>query len=588
MPAPGRVMMDGIPVGFIRVGYEALDGSSLVDGMPDYGIGSDLLRRQGLGPYGKGPTFRRGIGPGSHRNVLKHKGPTFRPHVTPRGKAPPAHPKHFTTGDVRKAVEGEHPSHISLSDVHTAVYEREKLGKDASSTYLKGERQWIDDELKADRSLHRLLRGVVAHEESAGHRSKVAEALFNRLNLLRKTQPNLTLREYLSRTGENQFYGPLRGTGRDPINEDYLQRMEKYAYEIDPEIDKALGGSNELRGMQDQGGPGDPNYGRSLIIDPVTKEGYGDFGPGGQAYREEQQRRVASGGLEAETPVGVTEFGRKPHGVTRLPGDPNYRTPDEGPPGGQAGGFLGRPQGAERSGMTAEQAGITPEFPTGHANWKDMDAELVARLNEAHRANPGSFGLAWPTAGFRSYEDQKRIYESGVRPAAPAGYSQHQAGLAADISDPSGWLHKNAAKFGLWNLPGDYPHFQLGPLGRSVIPPKPQSALPSNTRVAYSGEVPPGRQSIEEIGRGQTPVPSDRRYQELGGVRTGQSMGWMPTLGQVRTGTPTEEEELKGGGQQMFPDYQSIPGGGDELLGPGHKPPDSYDPRYINVAKKKE
>lgn len=103
----------------------------------------------------------------------------------------------------------------------------------------------------------------------------------------------------------------------------------------------------------------------------------------------------------------------------------------------------------------------------------------------------------------------------------------------------------------------------------------------------YMNGVAVGHVTIETIDRGQTPVPSDRRYMETGGMGAGKSWGWAPTLGQVLTGSPTEEEELRSGGQYMGPDYESTPGGGGEMLGPGHKPPDSYDPRYINVAQKK-
>ena len=96
-----------------------------------------------------------------------NKGPTFRPHMTPRNGHEPAHPEHFSLGDVQSAAKGDNNLR--------------------GSAYLQHERSWIKDELDKDPSLQRYLRGVLAHEQSPGERSKVMESLANRLNLLRKT-----------------------------------------------------------------------------------------------------------------------------------------------------------------------------------------------------------------------------------------------------------------------------------------------------------------------------------------------------------------------------------------------------------------
>jgi hypothetical protein len=78
---------------------------------------------------------------------------------------------------------------------------------------------------------------------------------------------------------------------------------------IDREIDQVSAGSNQIRGMTDQGSAGDPNFGRGETI-MSNGEGYNDFGvAGARAYREEQQRRVAQGGSAGVNPVGVTRLG---------------------------------------------------------------------------------------------------------------------------------------------------------------------------------------------------------------------------------------------------------------------------------------
>ena len=118
----------------------------------------------------------------------------------------------------------------------------------------------------------------------------------------------MTLREYLSRTGTHQFYGPVR---HGQINELHLKQHADGAEGAgtNREIDKVLAGSNDIRGMTDQGSAGDPNFGRGETIMSYG-EGYNDFGvAGAKAYREEQQRRVAQGGSAGVNPVGVTRLG---------------------------------------------------------------------------------------------------------------------------------------------------------------------------------------------------------------------------------------------------------------------------------------
>lgn len=69
---------------------------------------------------------------------------------------------------------------------------------------------------------------------------------------------------------------------------------------------------------------------------------------------------------------------------------------------------------------------------------------------------------------FRTYEKQAELYAcapgcTGGNPAAPPGTSNHQMGLAFDISKnsvPWNWMKNNSEAFGLkWYGPGDPPHF---------------------------------------------------------------------------------------------------------------------------------
>ena len=74
------------------------------------------------------------------------------------------------------------------------------------------------------------------------------------------------------------------------------------------------------------------------------------------------------------------------------------------------------------------------------------------------------------TSGFRTMAEQKylyALYRAGKgNLAARPGYSNHQNGIAMDISGVGGrgtradrWLLANARKFGFRNLPSEYWHY---------------------------------------------------------------------------------------------------------------------------------
>lgn len=80
---------------------------------------------------------------------------------------------------------------------------------------------------------------------------------------------------------------------------------------------------------------------------------------------------------------------------------------------------------------------------------------LTAMLKAAKREEIHNFIL---NSAYRSYEKQQAIYkETGSKYALPAGYSEHETGLALDIGSTTGlmesseegkWLASNAHKFG--------------------------------------------------------------------------------------------------------------------------------------------
>ena len=74
------------------------------------------------------------------------------------------------------------------------------------------------------------------------------------------------------------------------------------------------------------------------------------------------------------------------------------------------------------------------------------------------------------TSGFRTMGEQQQLYRRYLSGrgnlAARPGYSNHQNGIAMDVSGVGGrgtaadrWLRRNAARFGFRNLPSEYWHY---------------------------------------------------------------------------------------------------------------------------------
>lgn len=97
-------------------------------------------------------------------------------------------------------------------------------------------------------------------------------------------------------------------------------------------------------------------------------------------------------------------------------------------------------------------------------------AAAVAKLNDDFAARLkvllDEFPGAKIASAYRSFEEQQKIYDSGVRPAAKPGMSLHQYGAAADLSgiSPSDYarLHSRAKELGInFDVANDPLHAQL-------------------------------------------------------------------------------------------------------------------------------
>lgn len=89
---------------------------------------------------------------------------------------------------------------------------------------------------------------------------------------------------------------------------------------------------------------------------------------------------------------------------------------------------------------------------TGHTVDKRISADLYALLSAAENDNINLY----IATGYRSYQRQKELFESGATTAAP-GTSEHNSGLAVDILTQSGefegseaqsWLAEHSAEYG--------------------------------------------------------------------------------------------------------------------------------------------
>jgi hypothetical protein len=292
------IFMDGVRIGTVTCGpAELVDPNPIGEGFAFGPAPHPNVRAQ---RFASREMPSRSFSPGSHAGTHnephrrlgglhtdethdRHLSPVNREHARKGDLDAFHHPDFGGEGSIRRT-----PEEIAKQPDYGSAPKENLKG----SEYLRNQRAWIARELDADPSLRRYLGGVLAHEQGPGReRQMVMESLANRLNYLRANgQPNLTLREYLSRTGTNQFYGPIR---RGQITE--ALQNQAHAQGVNSDIDAVLAGTNLVRGFSDQGSAGDPNYHRGEYMDTPGRESYNDFG-GARAWRQEQQRHVEQGG----------------------------------------------------------------------------------------------------------------------------------------------------------------------------------------------------------------------------------------------------------------------------------------------------
>jgi LAS superfamily LD-carboxypeptidase LdcB len=89
---------------------------------------------------------------------------------------------------------------------------------------------------------------------------------------------------------------------------------------------------------------------------------------------------------------------------------------------------------------------------------------FVDKLKQAFADNPAPCHVG---SGFRTRDEQAALYRAKPHLAARPGHSNHERGLAADLSCENGglaWLHSHASKYGLC-FPMSYEAWHIEPVG---------------------------------------------------------------------------------------------------------------------------
>ena len=192
-----------------------------------------------------------------------------------------------------------------------------------------------------------------------------------------------------------------------------------------------------------------------------------------QAVRDYQRAK----GLQVDGVVGQQTWGSflgksYPPGTHMLAGAPAQRPSRPGntsPVQGPTDSFEAGP-GKRVTAYVNGQARSITVVPVGGGEYMRADAAraFVAMQAAARRAGI-SIGA---TSGFRTMAEQQDLYRRYLNGtgnlAARPGYSNHQNGIAMDISGVGGrgtaadrWLRANAARFGFRNLPSEFWHYDF-------------------------------------------------------------------------------------------------------------------------------
>lgn len=99
------------------------------------------------------------------------------------------------------------------------------------------------------------------------------------------------------------------------------------------------------------------------------------------------------------------------------------------------------------------------------AGYQGLNGTFAQRLRALLDAAPGPGTIA---SGFRTRDQQAALYAKNPKLAAKPGHSNHERGLAADLSfadaRTKAWVHANAARFGLF-FPMSWEPWHIEPIG---------------------------------------------------------------------------------------------------------------------------
>ena len=114
----------------------------------------------------------------------------------------------------------------------------------------------------------------------------------------------------------------------------------------------------------------------------------------------------------------------------------------------------------------------------GGVDLSHVSPDLVTQFKKLYDSlTPEEQAQTWITSGYRNNELQAVLYNRylhGGPLAAPPGHSNHNKGLALDVHDGSGAVHRKAGQFDLHFPLGrkDWPHMQLNRPPRDIEPAK--------------------------------------------------------------------------------------------------------------------